>query len=201
MAFRTTSLRLAKCESKLQASSPHAKRVFSRSTGQPEVKYRSARRHRRGYQRKRPIISTVVRCRSREEADSLQAPEQEGRHQRSLQKVPARPSVRVRHQPVRHRVHCRLIAALLCALPQFLRHPAAPRFFQFPPSDSSPGGPAARRLRLCIARFRRGCRRGRRALLTLAVPPQLLVDPQTLLQTLLRHHPEGNHAEHTHAGA
>jgi len=180
------------------------KRVFSRSTGQPEVKYRSARRHGRGHRKKQPIISTVVRCRSRKEADSLQTPEQEGRHQRSLQKIPARPFVRVRHQPIRRRVHCRLIAAFLCAPPQLLRQvislPASPRFLQFPSSDSSLGGPTARRLRLYIARFRRGRRRGRRALLTLVVPPQFLVDPQTLLQTLLRHHPEGKHAEHTHAG-
>jgi len=209
----TTSLQHSSLNARAKANCKlpprtRSKRVFPPSTGQSEVKYRSARRHGHGRRRKRPIISTVVRCGSRKEADSLQAPEQEGRHQRSLQKVPARPSVRVCHQPVRRRVDCCLIvapAALLCALPRFLRSGiplcASPRFLQFPPSDSSLGGPAARRLRLCIARFRRGRRRGRRALLTLAVPPRLLVDPQTLLQTLLRHHPEGNHAEHTHAGA
>lgn len=89
------------------------------------------------------MISTVVRRGTREEADSLQTLEQEGRHQRSLQEVFARSSVRVRHQVARRHVDAPVVAlaGLLCVpllrrLGNFL---VSSRLLEFPPSDSSSG--------------------------------------------------------------
>lgn len=100
------------------------------------------------------MISTIVRRGASEEADSLKALEQEGRHQRSLQEVFARPSVAVRHQIVRRGVRGVLVHARgLCAHPVLLHLSlllllrllhggdflTSSRFLQFLPSDSSLG--------------------------------------------------------------
>lgn len=123
--------------------------------------------------RVKPMISTVVRRGMSEEADSLQASEQEGRHQRSLQEVTPRTLVRVRHQIVRSHVDIVIVivpapAGLLCVVSLSLPHLnfalASSGFLQLPPSDSSPGRTAiCRRFRIVhIRRYRRRRRRRRR---------------------------------------